>query len=354
MKKLSLVFLFALLSLGLNAQDNAQAEKINKWIGVFNSAIEAKDWNGMLSQGGKCKAELPEWDLVYYYIGYADVNAKNYDDAIMNLTIFIDKNTTIADDKKDMVKSSYINRANAFSEKKDVKNAIADYDKYLTFSPNDIPVMLNKANVYLNSNDYAGYIKELTAVIALEPTNATYLENRASAYAKSQAWTEAIGDYTKLIALNPSNKDYYNNRAYANYSIKNLESFKLAVADYNKVVELGAATEQTYTALTVINSAIKDYKAEIAAYEKLLELKGGKDIDIIYRRGAAKFNAQDYKGAIVDFDLVIAENPKHLNALKRRATAKTKTGDAKGAQADGKLIRELEGKPAPTAPAPKK
>ena len=71
------------------------------------------------------------------------------------------------------------------------------------------------------------------------------------------------------------------------------------------------------------------------------------NFDNIYRRGAAKYNAADYKGAIADFDKVIQKDPKHINALKRRATAKTKLGDKAGAQADVKLINQLEGKPAP-------
>ena len=66
------------------------------------------------------------------------------------------------------------------------------------------------------------------------------------------------------------------------------------------------------------------------------------NMDNVYRRGAAKYNAADYKGAIADFDIVIKDNPKHINALKRRATSKTRAGDKVGAQADRKLIRELE------------
>src|SRR5690606_23150905 len=107
-----------------------------------------------------------------------------------------------------------------------------------------------------------------------------------------------------------------------------------AVADYNKIVELGFADEQTYNSLTVLNNALKNYTASIAAFDKLLELKGGEDAGILYDRGTAKYNNKDYKGAIEDFNKVLEANPEHINALKRRATSKTRLGDKAGAQQD--------------------
>lgn len=344
MKKIALILALVIAPFILKAQDNSEAEKINKWIQSYNELVANKDWSSILSQQGKTKAELPEWDLVYYYVGFADYNLKNYQDAVMNFSIFLDKNSTMTDEKKDMIKSSLLSRAESFAQIKDIPSSIKDYDKYLSLSPGDVQAMLSKANVYLNANDFEGYIKELTNVINIEPSNKTYISNRAGAYANIGQWAMAIEDYSKLIQLDPNNKDFYSNRAFANYSLKTPEGYQAAVADYNKIVEMGFADEQTYNSLTVLNNALKNYTASIAAFDKLLELKGGEDAGILYDRGTAKYNNKDYKGAIEDFNKVLEANPEHINALKRRATSKTRLGDKAGAQQDAIKIKELEGK----------
>jgi tetratricopeptide (TPR) repeat protein len=50
-----------------------------------------------------------------------------------------------------------------------------------------------------------------------------------------------------------------------------------------------------------------------------------------YKRGIAKSEAQDYKGAIVDYDKAIGINPKYLEAYNNRGIAKTYIQDFKGA-----------------------
>lgn len=333
MKRILLALMLSIVTLGLNAQTPEEAEKINKWIDIYTNLNNAKNWTEMVAKAPECKAEVPNWDYVHYYSGIANYNLNNFDNALKDLTTFIGINQTEA--------GAYLLRGHIFSEKKDVQNAIADYNVYLEKNPSDNAAMLAKANAYLNANDLNGYVKELGVVLEKDPNNAVILENRASAYANLNNWQGAIDDYNKLIALDPNKADYYNNRAYANYVLKTPETYQLAIADYNKVVELGSGNEAVYSALTVLNGAIKDYKAEIKAWDKLIELKPD-DIDNVYRRGTAKYNDKNYKGAIADFDIVIKDNPKHINALKRRATSKTRAGDKVGAQADGKLIRELE------------
>ena len=137
--------MLSIVCLGANAQTPEEAEKTNKWIDTYQQLNEAKDWSGMVAKAGLCKQEIPEWEYVYYYSGIANYNLKQYDNAIMNFSIFIDKNQTEA--------GAYLLRGHSYSEKKDITKAIADYDSYLAVNPNDIPTMLSKANAYLNVND---------------------------------------------------------------------------------------------------------------------------------------------------------------------------------------------------------
>ncbi len=342
MKRITLILSLLLIPFYMMAQ-GGDAEKINQWIETYNDLVEQKDWSSIIAQQGRTKSELPEWDVVYYYVGFASYNLKDYEDAIMNFSIFLDMNKEGDGEKQDMIKSSLMSRADANLQLNQYSSSIKDYNDYLKLSPNDVSAILGKANVYLAANDLENYIEEISAIINLEPSNQNYISNRAGAYANLKRWDLAIEDYTKLIELDAKNVDYYSNRAFANYSKDSEESLRAAIQDYNKVIELGVETAQIYNSLAVLNNKIKDYAESVKAFDMLLELRGGNDINILYQRGTAKFLNKDYEASIEDFDKVIEEKPDHINALKRRATAKTRIGDKEGAQEDAIKIKELEG-----------
>ena len=111
MRKLILALMLSIFCLGANAQTPEEAEKINKWIDTYQELNEAQDWGGMVSKAGLCKQEIPDWEYVYYYSGIAYYNLKQYDNSIMNFSIFIDKNQTEA--------SAYLLRGHSFSENKE-------------------------------------------------------------------------------------------------------------------------------------------------------------------------------------------------------------------------------------------
>lgn len=346
MKKLILALMLSFVCLGVNAQTPEEAATTNKWIETFKKLDGEKDWNTIIAKSEECKAEVPAWEYVYLYCGIANYNLKQYDNAITNLSTFIEKNQT------DALTGAYLIRGHSYSEKKDIAKAILDYDKFLEKNPNDNPTILAKANAYLNVNDLNGYINQLGIVLVSDPNNLFLLENRANAYSKQSNWQKALEDYNKLISIDSTKVSYYNNRAYANYSLKTPESMKLAISDYNKIVSLGGGNENIFTILTSLNKEIKDYPAEISAWDKLIKLSPDKT-DYFYRRGTAKFNNSDFKGAIADFDVVLKADPKHLNALKRRYNSKNRIKDVKGSDADAKLIKALEDAKAPATPAKK-
>lgn len=60
-----------------------------------------------------------------------------------------------------------------------------------------------------------------------------------------------------------------------------------------------------------------------------------------YKRGNAKNNHGDYKGAIADYSNAIEQNPDFADAYCNRGIAKGKLGDANGACSDFKKAAEL-------------
>ncbi len=333
MKRTITTFLMLICSVFAFAQQADDAVATNKWIETYENLNTAKDWNGMLSQAEACKAEIPNWEFVYYYEGLANFNLKNYNQAIPAFDKFIEKNTATP--------AAYLYRANSYLEIKEADFAIRDYDLYLQANPNDVAVMLNKAQARMIKKDFANYINDLTAVLALEPTNVAALSNRASAYAQQKNWQAVIADLTAAIAVEEKASFYYD-RGFANYSMKTAESLQAAVADFTKAEEKGMKTEQLFNSRAVCNKALKNFAQEAEDYTKLIELNANNE-KYFYNRGVALFKAEKLQEALNDFSKAIEMKPDYVNAYKYRANTYGKLGDKKSQAADAAKVKELQG-----------
>ena len=309
MKRTITTFFMLICSVFAFAQQADDAAATNKWIETYENLNTAKDWNSMLSQAESCKAEVPNWEFVYYYEGLANFNLKNYQAAVSAFDKFIEKNTATP--------AAYLYRANSYLEMKEADFAIRDYETYLQTNPNDVAVMLNKAEARMIKKDYANYINELTAVLAIEPTNVGALQNRASAYAMQKNWQAVITDLTSALAIEEKAALYYD-RGFANYSMKTPESLQAAVSDFTKAEEKGMKTEQLFNSRAVCNKALKNFAQEAEDYTKLIELNANNE-KYYYNRGVALFKAEKFQEALADFTKAIELKADYVNAYKYRA-----------------------------------
>ena len=200
MKRTITTFIMLICSVFAFAQQADDAAATNKWIEAYENFNTAKDWNSMLSQAEACKAEIPNWEFVYYYEGLANFNLKNYQQAVSAFDKFIEKNTATP--------PAYLYRANSYLEMKEADFAIRDYDTYLQTNPNDVAVMLNKAQARMIKKDYTNYINDLNAVLAIEPTNVGALATMNQSFA--QAFSSSVDymniPYLERVAMKNNNK----------------------------------------------------------------------------------------------------------------------------------------------------
>ena len=67
-------------------------------------------------------------------------------------------------------------------------------------------------------------------------------------------------------------------------------------------------------------------KRSISDYDKLIEINPA-IISNYFDRGLLKFEERDFSGAIFDFDVVIDNDSKNVNALYNRALSKAEIND---------------------------
>ena len=138
--------------------------------------------------------------------------------------------------------------------------------------------------------------------------------------AKSQDFYDAIYQFTKAIELNPNYEDAYFWRGkIRGYEIinKDVEGayYSEAIKDFNKVIELNPDNAEAY-----------------------------------FWRGRAKFNFEDYKGAIADYTKVIKLKPISFNfpsSYYERGWVKKIIGDLNGACEDWNQAKKLGFVPLP-------
>ena len=85
---------------------------------------------------------------------------------------------------------------------------------------------------------------------------------------------------------------------------------------------------------------LDDYRGAIQDYNKAIELNP-KDEIAYYNRGNAKSKLEDYHGAIQDYNKAIELNPNDKDAYNFRGIAKFKLGDTNGACLDFSKAGEL-------------
>jgi tetratricopeptide (TPR) repeat protein len=81
----------------------------------------------------------------------------------------------------------YFNSGFAHYEAKRYREAIADFNRVLAITRDDLETLYYRASSYYYLKDYDGAIADLTTLIRLRPDNTTYNNNRGTAYADKGA-----------------------------------------------------------------------------------------------------------------------------------------------------------------------
>jgi tetratricopeptide (TPR) repeat protein len=135
-------------------------------------------------------------------------------------------------------------------------------------------------NAKSDRKDYQAAIADYNRAISLEPNYASAYINRGMAKGKMGASGSEIEDYKHALKIDPDNADAYNN----------LGNVLIGTNDSE--------------AIGYLNRAIKIKPNNANAYAN---------------RGMARFNLQDYPGAIADYDRSLALAPNHPGAPRTRS-----------------------------------
>lgn len=235
---------------------------------------------------------------------------------------------------------AYYNRAFAYLENKNYKNAISDFNSFLRLMKSNSA----KAQAYdhlgkiyrILGNDTVA-LKNFNLAIENDPKLSTAYNNRGIYFLNLNKITEAVTDFKKAVELNVYYSEAYNNLGTALMSQGDMVA---AERNFNRSIFLDPTYRIAYDNrgyLKYLNGdaagAIKDYNKEIELDPTFLQP--------YIKRGRAYAQMKNYQTAIGDFNYVLGKDPNNMTALTNRAYAYFYINENSKAEIDFKNATQL-------------
>jgi len=112
---------------------------------------------------------------------------------------------------------SFNNRGNAYQNKRNYDQAIADYNEALRIEPDSALVHNNRGAAYQHKGDYERALQDYDQAIRLDATSAMAFNNRGRAHHFKENYAQALRDYEEAIELDSDYALAFYNRALARF-----------------------------------------------------------------------------------------------------------------------------------------
>jgi tetratricopeptide (TPR) repeat protein len=220
----------------------------------------------------------------------------------------------------------------------DIDGAIREYRSYLKQKPDNIIALSNLGAALSRSGHYEEATVEYRRALKIDPGNLPVQLNLALAYYKASRISDAATELEKVVKRQPDNRQ----------AIFLLADCDLRLGENRKVIALLDPLERQSPGDQALNyllgtALIRDNQA--ARGQVLVDriLHDGDSAEARLLMGAAKMNAQDYSGALVDLQKAVELNPKLPDLYSYYGLALMSTGDTPGAAVA--FRKELESNP---------
>ena len=225
----------------------------------------------------------------------------------------------------------YVNRGVAKETLQNYKGAIKDYDKAISLDPTSVEAYLNRGNAKKNMKNYKTSIEDYDTAIHLKPQNrllaVAYLR-RANTKSDMSDYKGAIEDYNKAIGLTSNNTILTAAHLNRGVAKSELGDTKGAIEDYDEVVHRtpqNTRLSETYVNRATAKAKLGDNAGAIKDYDNAIRLSTAKikgTAQTYSKRAASKLSISDNKGTIDDCNTAIGLDPKLSEAYKIRGDAK--------------------------------
>jgi len=149
---------------------------------------------------------------------------------------------------------AYYNRANYYTKKGRIEEALRDYDRALDLNAGVPRIWYNKGLLLAQLDRSDSALVAFDHVLALDPKHVDALNNRGAMRYRKGNLAGAIADFTRILELNPRYRDAYLNRAVAYADEKDFEKSAL---DRRRGIELDPANPENAEEYSLLGGALR-------------------------------------------------------------------------------------------------
>jgi tetratricopeptide (TPR) repeat protein len=147
----------------------------------------------------KALAVNPKDAATFIRKGYANIDLKAYDAAVVDFTAAIDLKTPFSS-------YAYNNRGNAKRLLKDYEGALKDVNQSLQMDSLNAFGYSNRGLIRMDKDEQEAALKDLDRAIELNNQVAEFYYNRGNYYLNLKKYDKATADYSKSMDLSPEYK----------------------------------------------------------------------------------------------------------------------------------------------------
>ena len=226
------------------------------------------------------------------------------------------------------------------------------------------------AKYYLD--DFAGAESDCSEALRRNPYVISLYELRGLARIQQDKFPEAIEDYTRALKYDPENRNFWNNRVLCRIQNKEftvalaeldtiqrrwsqfarawnmradvymqMEDTVQAVDALQKSLELDAYDGQTWAALSIISLTREEWDSAEVQLNHAIHLMP-KHAGCHINRALARFNQNNLRGAMADYDMALDLEPNNFLGHYNRGLLRAQVGDDNRAITDFDFVLKLE------------
>lgn len=263
----------------------------------------------------------------YFFRGLAKFYLDDFTGAEADCTEAIQRNPFVVD--------CYQIRGLARINQGKFSEAISDYRSALKHAPSNEGLWHNLSLCYAHLKQYDGAIGVLDTLIALVPSYADALNMRAQVHIQREDTASALKDLEASLKINKYDSEVYATRALV---YLRQERYDEADKDLSYAILLNPKSGY-YINRALVRYNMQELRGAMVDYDLALDIDPNNVLGH-YNRGLLRAQVGDDNRAIEDFDVVIEHEPDNTFALFNRALLLIQTGDWSRAEADLNQVLE--------------
>ncbi|MCX7366036.1 MAG: tetratricopeptide repeat protein [Alphaproteobacteria bacterium] len=217
--------------------------------------------------------------------------------------------------------------------------AIADFDKVLALSPDNVGALLRRGDAYGQINDFGHALADLDRAILLAPDSAEARVYRGVTRSRQAANVLALADYSEALRLDPRNTEALVNRA-ALYAAS--DAADLALRDLDAAIAIQKTAPLAYYNRGYVHFAKQNYGLAIDDYSRAIALDPGMGLAYNNRCLARTIVGRDLIEALADCDMALKARPTNLEVRETRGFIYLKLGDPAIAIVEYNAVLEID------------